>query len=142
MKTTLIRSILAAAMAVGVSLVASAQFLQPKPIDAKDPLAVRAGALVQLILAGDQAAAVALLTKEAADTYTKARIESDVAAQVKRLSDAKYTIAEYNTGLGADVMVLLTGDKGQEANIVVRFNEAKRMIGFAVAKIGAKGGGS
>jgi hypothetical protein len=110
--------------------------VDPKPLAATDPLAVRASALVKYILAGDKDAAVALLKKEADPAYGKSdTLVTDVETQIKRLSTAKYGISEFQTGLGADVVVLLTGDNGQEENIVIRFNEAKRMTGFASARI-------
>jgi hypothetical protein len=110
--------------------------VEPKPLAATDPLAIRASALVKHILAGDKEAAVALLKKEADPAYGKSdKLVSDVDAQIKRLSTAKYSISDFETGLGSDVMVLLTGDKGQEDNIVVRFNDAKRITGFASARI-------
>ncbi|MEO6214278.1 MAG: hypothetical protein ABIP65_11680 [Vicinamibacterales bacterium] len=110
--------------------------VEPKPLAATDPLAARAAALVAQLLAGNKDAATVLLRKEADDTYAKSdRLVTDVDAQIKRLSTAKYTISEFQTGLGADVMLMLAGDKGQEENIVIRFNDAKRMTGFASAKI-------
>jgi hypothetical protein len=110
--------------------------VDPKPLAATDPLAVRASALVKHILAADKDAAVALLKNEADPVYAKSdKLVSDVEAQIKRLSTAKFTISDFQTGLGSDVMVLLTGDKGQDENIVIRFNEAKKMTGFASARI-------
>jgi len=117
-------------------LVANGVRVEPKPLAATDPLAVRASALVKHILAGEKDAAVALLQKEADPAYAQSdKLITDVEAQIKRLSTTKYSISDFQTGLGSDVMVLLTGDKGQEENIVIRFNEAKRMTGFASARI-------
>ena len=137
------RTLLALTLVAGFAGAASAQELiangvrvEPKPLAATDPLAVRASALVKHILAGEKDAAVALLQKEADPAYAKSdKLVTDVEAHIKRLSTAKYSISDFQTGLGSDVMVLLTGDKGQEENIVIRFNEAKRMTGFANARI-------
>lgn len=124
------------ATASAQDLVANGQRVEPKPIAATDPLAVRSASLVKHILAGEKDAAVALLRKEADETYAKSdKLVADVEAQIKRLSTAKYTISDYQTGLGNDVMVLLRTDKGEQGNIVIRFNDAKKMTGFAYARI-------
>ena len=143
MTNVITRTLLALSLIGAFASAASAQEaiangvrVDPKPLAATDPLAVRASALVKLILAGDKDAAVSLLKKEADPVYAKSdKLVTDVEAQIKRLSTAKYSISEFQTGLGADVMVMLTGDKGQEENIVIRFNEAKNMTGFASARI-------
>lgn len=124
------------ATASAQDLVANGQRVEPKPIAATDPLAVRSASLVKHILAGEKDAAVALLRKEADETYAKSdKLVADVEAQIKRLSTAKYTISDYQTGLGNDVMVLLRTDKGEQGNIVIRFNDTKKMTGFAYARI-------
>lgn len=146
MRHVFTRSILALTLAAAVTgaagvphasaqeLIANGQRVEPKPLAATDPAAVRSAAIVKHILAGDKDAAVALLRKEADDTYARSdKLVSDVEKQIKRLSTAKYTISEFQTGLGADVMVMLTTDKGDEENIVIRYNEAKRVTGFAMA---------
>jgi len=143
MTTVITRTALALSLVAAMAGAASAQEaiangvrVEPKPLAATDPLAVRASALVKHILAGDKDAAVALLKKEADPVYgTSDKLVTDVEAQIKRLSTAKYSISDFQTGLGADVMVLLTGDKGQEDNIVIRFNDAKKITGFASARI-------
>ena len=143
MTNVITRALLTIILLAGLAGAASAQELiangvrvEPKPLPATDPLAVRAAALVKHILAGDKDAAVALLKKEADADYGKSdRLVTDVEAQIKRLSTAKYSISDFQTGLGSDVMVLLTGDKGQEENIVIRFNDAKHVTGFASARI-------
>jgi hypothetical protein len=137
------RTMLALTFVAGLAGAASAQELiangvrvEPKPLAATDPQAVRASALVKHILAGEKDAAVALLQKEADPVYAKSdKLVTDVEAHIKRLSTAKYSISDFQTGLGSDVVVLLTGEKGLEENIVIRFNEAKRMTGFANLKI-------
>lgn len=141
MKHIITRSILALTLVAGLAgaasaqeLIANGQRVEPKPIAATDPVAVRSAALVKHILAGEKDAAVALLRKEADEAYAKSdKLVADVEAQIKRLSTAKYKISDFQTGLGADVMVMLTSDKGDEGNIVIRFNDAKRITGFAYA---------
>ena len=143
MTNVITRTLLALAFVAGLAGAASAQEaiangvrIEPTPLAATDPLAVRASVLVKLILAGDKDAAVALVRKEADPVYAKSdKVVTDVEAHIKRLSTAKYSISEFQTGLGSDVVVMLTGDKGQEENIVIRFNDAKRMTGFANARI-------
>ena len=109
---------------------------EPTPLEASDPLAVRSAALVKHLLAGDKEAAVALLKKDGAEAYVNGgKLEADVDAQIKRLSAAKYTITEYHKGIGADVVVLMAGDKGEDANIVIRYNGDHKYAGFAQAKI-------
>ena len=138
---TAVTLLLAITLVGGLAAVASAQQVmrrveEPSPLDANDPLAVRSAALVQHILAGDKALAVALLRKEADDEYAKkGTLETDVEAQVKRLSAGKYKIREFEKGFGADVVVHLASDKGEDANIVIRYNGDRKMTGFAEAKI-------
>ena len=138
---TAVRLLLAITLVAGLGAVSSAQQVmrrveEPSPLDANDPLAVRSASLVKHILAGEKAPAIALLRKEAADDYAKGgTLDTDVEAQVKRLSTGKYKIREFEKGFGADVLVHLTNDKGEDANIVIRYNGEKKMTGFAEAKI-------
>ena len=141
MKTVLIGLATSLSLLAGAAAAAPAQQVmrrveQPTPIDATDPLAIRSAALVKLILAGDKEAATAMLRKEADEAYAKGgKLESDVEAQIKRLAGGKYTIGEFDQAFGADVLVHLKNDKGDDANIVVSYNGDKRMTGFAEAKI-------
>ena len=109
---------------------------EPTPMDASDPQAVRSAALVKHLLAGEKAEAVAWIGKEGDEEYVKGgAVEKDVEAQIKRLAAGKYRIKAFEQAFGADVLVLLTNDKGDDANVVVRYNGDKRMTGFAEAKI-------
>jgi hypothetical protein len=109
---------------------------EPTPIDARDPLAVRSAAVVTPILAAERALAVEAVRKQAEASYASGdTLEKDVDAHIKRLSTGKYKIKSYEVGFGADVVVHLTNDKGENANIVVRYNGDKKMTGFAEAKI-------
>lgn len=138
---TAVTLLLAITLVGGLGTASSAQQVmrrveEPSPLDANDPLAARSASLVKHILAGEKALAVALLRKEAGDEYAKGgTLETDVEAQVKRLSAGKYKIREFEKGFGADVVVHLVDDQGQEANIVVRYNGDRKMTGFAEAKI-------
>lgn len=108
----------------------------PTPMDASDPLAVRAAAVVNHILAGEKQLAVEALRKEAEASYASGdTLEKDVEAHIKRLSTGKYKTKSYEVGFGTDVVVFLTNDKGESTNIVVRYNGDKKMTGFAEAKI-------
>jgi hypothetical protein len=73
------------------------------------------------ILAGEKALAVAEVRKEAEANYAKGTLEKDVDAQITRLSPGKYRIKSYEGGFGADVVVFLINDKGEDANTVVRY---------------------
>ena len=110
--------------------------VEPKPLDSNDPQAKRAAVLVNQILAGDKAAALKTLKAEGDDTFaSKSNLGDVVDAQIARLSKAKYTIRGFETGLGADVVVLLEAKGAEDANIVVRYNDAKKIVGFAQVQI-------
>lgn len=109
---------------------------EPTPLAATDPLAVRSAAVVTHILAGETALAVAALRTEADADYAKGEaLEKHVTAHIARLGPGKYKITSYEVGFGADVVVFLTNDKGEDANIVVRYNGDKKMTGLTEAKI-------
>lgn len=109
---------------------------EPTPLDASDPRAIQSAAVVKPILAGEKTAALEALRKGADADYASAdRIEKDVDAHIKRLSSGKYRIQSYEVGFGADVVVFLTNDKGESANLVVRYNGDRKITGFAEAKI-------
>jgi hypothetical protein len=109
---------------------------EPKPIEASDPRAVKSAPILKHILAAEKDSAIAALRREADEAYAKdANLEKDVDTQIKRLSAGKYRISSYEEGFGTDVVVFLTNDKGEEANLVVRFNADKKITGFAMAKI-------
>ena len=108
---------------------------EPQPLAADDPLAKRAAALVTPILAGDKAAALKVLRAESDEAFlNNPELEKVVDDQIARLTKAKYTIREFEVGIGSDVVVLLDGPGG-ETNIVVRFNDAKRIVGLTQAHI-------
>jgi hypothetical protein len=114
--------------------VAFAQGVQvdPKPLDAKDPQATRAAALVKDILAGDRAAALKTLRAESNEKFlNNPNLEKVLDAQIARLGKAKYTISGFQTGLGADVIVMLQAPGAEDTNIVVRFDDTKKIAGFA-----------
>ena len=140
MRTALIGLAISLSLLAGTAIAAPAQQVmrrvEPKPMDATDPLAIRSAALVKHIIAGDKAAATALLRQEADEAYVKSgRLETDVDAQIKRLAGGNYTIGEFEQGFGADVLVQLSNVKGDETNIIVRYNGDKKVTGFAEAKI-------
>ncbi len=110
--------------------------VEPKPLDASDPQAKRAAALVKEILAGDKAAALKTLRAEGDEAFAKqANLGEIVDKQIARLGAAKYSISGFETGLGADVVVLLEAKEAAQTNIVVRFNDAKKIVGFAQVQI-------
>ena len=110
--------------------------MEPKPLAASDPLAKRAAALVSQILAADKTAALQTLRSEGAEPMLKnPDLEKMLDAQIARLGKAKYTIREFETGIGQDVVVHLDATGGEETNIVIRFNDAKQIAGFAQVQI-------
>ena len=110
--------------------------IEPKPLDASDPQAKRTAVLVTQMLAGDKAAALKTLRAEADPEFAKkADLEQIIDAQIARLTKAKYAIDRFETGLGADVVVHLEARDAPAINIVVRYNDAKRMVGFAQVQI-------
>ena len=110
--------------------------VDPKPLDAGDPQAKRAAALVKQILAGDKAAALKTLRAEGEESFAKkSDLEQIVDAQIARLGKAKYAISSFETGHGADVVVHLEAKGAESTNIVVRFNDAKKIVGFAQVQI-------
>jgi hypothetical protein len=110
---------------------------EPKPLDANDPQATRAAALVKEILAGDKAAALKTLRAESNEKFlNNPNLEKVLDAQIARLGTAKYTISGFQTGLGADVVVLLQAQGAADTNIVIRYDDAKKIAGFAFAKTG------
>jgi hypothetical protein len=115
---------------------AQAVRVDPKPLGASDPQAQRAAVLVKQLLAGDKPAALKTLRTEGEESFAKrSDLEQIVDAQIARLGKAKYTISSFETGLGADVVVLLDAKGAESTNIVVRFNDAKKIVGFAQVQI-------
>ena len=130
--------LLAVALVAGSPAVAQEmrRVTEPTPLDANDPLAVRSATLVKHLLAAEKDAAVAFIKKEGDDAFVNSgKMEGAVDAQIKRLSSGKYKITEYETGFGSDVIVFLTNDRKEDANIVIRYNGDKKITGFAEAKI-------
>lgn len=114
------------------------QMVQPEPMEASHPRAKQAAALVQLILAGDRAAVIKVLQSDGSPVVQKSPDLGEVVdKQIARLANKGYAIAEFMTGLGADVVVQLAGGREGETNIVIRFTpEAPHRIdGFGQAHV-------
>lgn len=112
--------------------------VQPTPLAADDPRAERAAAVVKGILAGEREKVVEMLKAEGTPAFAEsANLESLVDAQIARLGKKGYTIADFMTGRGADVIVELSGS-GDDTNLVIRFTPEvpHRIEGFAVATMG------
>ena len=141
MFTTVVRTVTAAAVAAcvlsGWSVGAQERRgVDPKPLSETDPQAQRAGAIVKAMIAGDKAEAIKKLKAESDESFVNGKdFEANVDKHIARLTKAKYTIRDFQTGLGADVIVNLQTASGEEANIVIRFNDAKRVVGFAQVQI-------
>ena len=115
------------------------EMVQPTPLDASDARAKEAGAVVDLILKGEREAVLTLLREKGTPAFAKsAALEAGVEAQITRLANKGYAIAEFLTGRGADVIVELTSKSGESTNLVIRFTpEAPHRIeGFARAMAG------
>jgi hypothetical protein len=113
--------------------------VQPAPLEASHPRAKEAAALVDLILKGQREAVLILLREKGTPAFAKSpELETTVDAQIARLANKGYTIAEFLTGRGADVIVELTGKSGEPTNVVIRFtpDAPHRIEGFARAMQG------
>jgi hypothetical protein len=110
--------------------------VSPSPLDSDHPRARQAAALVTQLLAGDRGAVLKILQAEGTEAVTgNAKIEAVVDSQIARLAHKGYTIDEFMTARGADVIVQLTGANREDTNIVIRFtaDEPHRIEGFAQA---------
>jgi hypothetical protein len=113
--------------------------VQPEPLEASHPRAREASAVVELILKGDRDAVLKRLRDNGTPAFARSpELETVVDAQIARLANRGYTIAEFMTGRGADVIVELTGKSGQPDNLVIRFtaDAPHRIEGFARAMPG------
>ena len=80
-----------------------------------------------------------MLREKGIPTFAKSpQLETTVDAQITRLANKGYTIAEFLTGRGADVIVELTAKSGDPTNVVIRFtpDPPHRIEGFARAMQG------
>lgn len=105
----------------------------PKPMAADHPLAKRAAALVELILTGNRDAVIAAMKKDGTEQLAaNPNLEKMIDSQIERLAKKGYKISEFATGLGADVVVSVKGDAGEEG-VVIRFSatEPHKFTGFA-----------
>ena len=90
------------------------EMVQPTPLEASHPRAKEAAAVVDLILKGQRDAVLTLLREKGTPAFAKSpALETAVEAQITRLADKGYTIAEFLTGRGADVIVELTATSGE-----------------------------
>ena len=113
--------------------------VQPTPLEASHPRAKEAAAVVDLILKGQREAVLTLLRDKGTPVFAKSPdLETAVEAQITRLADKGYTITEFLTGRGADVIVELTAKSGEPTNLVIRFtpDPPHRIEGFARAMQG------
>jgi hypothetical protein len=113
--------------------------VQPTPLEASHPRAKEAAAVVDLILNGQREAVLTLLREKGTPAFAKSpELETTVEAQITRLANKGYTIAEFLTGRGADVIVELRGKSGEPTNLVIRFtlDPPHRIEGFARAMQG------
>jgi hypothetical protein len=115
------------------------EMVQPAPLEASHARAKEAAAVVDLILTGQREAVLTLLREKGTPAFVKGpEFEAAVDAQITRLANKGYTIAEFLTGRGADVIVELTGKSGEPTNLVIRFtpDSPHRVEGFARAMQG------
>jgi hypothetical protein len=133
--------LLVAACDVQIAVAQSPQgeMVQPTPLEASHPRAKEAAAVVDLILKGEREAVLTLLREKGTVAFAKSpQLETAVEAQITRLGNKGYTIAEFMTGRGADVIVELTDKSGEPTNVVIRFtpDAPHRIEGFARAMQG------
>lgn len=110
--------------------------VEPTPLEASDPRAKEAATVVNLILKGERDAVLTLLREKGTPSFAKSpELQTLVEAQIARLANKGYTVAEFLTGRGADVIVELTAAKGEPTNLVIRFtaDSPHRIEGFARA---------
>ncbi len=115
------------------------EMVQPTPLEASHPRAKEAAAVVDLILKGQREAVLTLLCEKGTPAFANSpELETAVEAQITRLANKGYAIAEFLTGRGADVIVELTGKSGEPTNLVIRFtpDPPHRIEGFARAMQG------
>jgi hypothetical protein len=135
---TVLSLALAAACITGIfaqDIPPQGMLIQPTPLAATEPLAVKAAALVTHLLAGEKEAALKMIRAEGDDAYVNGgKMEEQVENQIARLAKGKYSIVDFQTAIGSDVIVLLETPTGDESNIVIRFTDGEKMNGFAQAR--------
>ena len=98
------------------------QMVEPTPLAADHPLAKRAAAVADQILAGNRDAVLAAMKKDGTpELAASPALEGQVDRHIERLAKKGYKIGEFSTGRGADVIVRLT-DGPEDTNIVIRFS--------------------
>lgn len=110
--------------------------VEPEPLEATHPRAKQAAALVALLLEGQRAAVLEMLAAQGTPGLaTNPQTLKTVDAELARLAKQGYTIAEFLTGRGTDVVVELSSQGAKPTNIVIRFttDEPHRIAGFARA---------
>ena len=106
---------LCGAAAVLASPVAQqSQAVKPGPMPADHPVARRAAAVVEQIVAGNRDAAIAALKKEGtAELAASPNLERQVDGHMKLLAKKGYTISEFKAGQSRNVVVRLAGESGE-----------------------------
>jgi hypothetical protein len=111
---TLLTVVLCGAAAVLASpVVQQGQVVQPGPMPADHPVAKRAAAVVEQIVAGNREAAIAAMKKEGtAELAASPGLERQVDGYITLLAKKGYKISEFNVGGSRNVIVRLTGESG------------------------------
>jgi hypothetical protein len=115
------------------------EMVQPTPLEASHPRAKDAAAVVDLILKGQREAVLTLLREKGTPALAKSpELETMVETQITRLANKGYTVGDFLTGRGADVIVELTAKSGEPTNVVIRFtpDAPHRIEAFARAMQG------
>ena len=116
-----------------------AHAVTPEPLPADHPRAKQAAAVVMLLLDGNRAAVIKVLRTEGTPEFvTGPDFEGIVDKQLGEIGKKGYAIGEFQTGLGADVVVELTSSSTGKLLFVVRFTmqPPHRIEGFARAVMG------
>jgi hypothetical protein len=136
---TLVTAGIASVAALHASpVVQQGQTVEPKPMAADHPLAKRAAVVAEQILAGNRDAVIAAMkTDGTPELAANPNLEAMVDRYITQLAKKGYKISEFNTGIGSDVIVRLTGGP-EETNVVIRFSAAEphKLQGLAQARPG------
>jgi hypothetical protein len=112
--TLLTVAVCGAAVVPAAPPVRQGQAVQPGPMPADHPLARRAAAVVEHIVAGNRDAAISTMKKEGtAKLAASPSLELQVDRYIELLAKKGYTISKFNAGQSSNVIVWLAGESGE-----------------------------
>jgi hypothetical protein len=111
--TLLTVALCGAAAVLASPAVQQGRAVQPGPMPADHPVARRAAAVVEQIVAGNRDAAIAAMKKEGtAELAASHSLEPQVDGYIQLLAKKGYKISEFNAGQSGNVIVRLAGESG------------------------------